>query len=126
MSNVYTNYKAKLSTNALTTVYTVPSETTAIVKSIRVSNEDTENNCNISLFLVDTSSVSYSLEIDRPIEAKRSQELLATGNMTQDTSDGAVAASAPLVAKESEVIKAQAQNGNDLSIIISVLEISNT
>ena len=126
MSNVYTNYKAKLSTNALTTVYTVPSETTAIVKSIRLSNEDTENNCNISLFLVDTSSVSYSLEIDRPIEAKRSQELLATGNMTQDTSDGAVTASAPLVAKESEVIKAQAQNGNDLSIIISVLEISNT
>ena len=126
MANVYTNYNANLSTNALTTVYTVPSETTAIVKSIRVSNEDTENNCNISLFLVDTSSVSYSLEIDRPIEAKRSQELLATGNMTQDTSDGAVTASAPLVAKESEVIKAQAQNGNDLSIIISVLEISNT
>ena len=126
MANVYTNYKAKLSTNALTTVYTVPSETTAIVKSIRVSNEDTENNCNISLFLVDTSSVSYSLEIDRPIEAKRSQELLATGNMTQDTSDGAVAASAPLVVKESEVIKAQAQNGNDLSIIISVLEMSST
>ena len=126
MANVYTNYKDKLSTNALTTVYTVPSETTAIVKSIRVSNEDTENNCNISLFLVDTNSVSYSLEIDRPIEAKRSQELLATGNMTQDTSDGAVTSSAPLVAKESEVIKAQAQNGNDLSIIISVLEISNT
>jgi hypothetical protein len=126
MANVYTNYKAKLSTNALTTIYTVPAETTTIVKSIRVSNEDTENNCNVSLFLVDTSSVSYSLEIDRPIEAKRSQELLATGNMAQDTSDGAVTASAPLVAKESEVIKAQAQNGNDLSIIISVLEISNT
>ena len=126
MANVYTNYKAKLSTNALTTVYTVSSETTAIIKSIRVSNEDTENDCNVSLFLVDTNSVSYSLEIDRPIEAKRSQELLATGNMTQDTSDGAVAASAPFVAKESEVIKAQAQNGNDLSIIISVLEISNT
>jgi hypothetical protein len=126
MANVYTNYKAKLSTNALTTIYTVPAETTTIVKSIRVSNEDTENDCNISLFLVDTNSVSYSLEIDRPIEAKRSQELLATGNMTQDTSDGAVTASAPLVAKESEVIKAQAQNGNDLSIIISVLEISNT
>ena len=126
MANVYTNYKAKLSTNALTTIYTVPAETTTIVKSIRVSNEDTENDCNESLFLVDTNSVSYSLEIDRPIEAKRSQELLATGNMTQDTSDGAVTASAPLVAKESEVIKAQAQNGNDLNTIISVLEISNT
>tara|TARA_R100000544_G_C2196995_1_gene44708 strand:+ start:200 stop:580 length:381 start_codon:yes stop_codon:yes gene_type:complete len=126
MANVYTNYKAKLSTNQLTTLYTVPTATTAIVKSVRVSNEDTENNCNISLYLVDTSSVSFSLEIDRTIEAKRSQELLATGNMVQDTSDSAVAAPAPLIIKESEVIKAQAQNGNDLSVIISVLEISNT
>jgi|TARA_R100001530_G_scaffold36511_1_gene28368 hypothetical protein len=126
MANVYTNYKTKLSTNELTTVYTVPTETTAIVKSIRVSNDDTENNCNISLYLVDSSSVSYSLEVDRTIQAKRSQELLATGNMAQDTSDSTVSAPAPLVAKESEIIKAQAQNGNDLSIIISVLEVSST
>ena len=126
MANVYTNYKAKLSTNALTTVYTVPSETTAIIKSIRVSNDDTENSCHVSLHLVDSSSISYSLEIERVIEAKRSQELLATGNMAQDTSDSTVSAPAPLVAKESEVIKAQAQNGNDLSIIITVLEITNT
>ena len=54
MANVYTNYKAKLSTSALTTVYTVGSETTAIIKSIRVSNEDTENDCKVSLFLVDS------------------------------------------------------------------------
>ena len=64
--------------------------------------------------------------MDRTIQAKRSQELLATGNMAQDTSDSAVSAPAPLVAKESEIIKAQAQNGNDLSIIISVLEMSST
>ena len=126
MANVYTNYKAKLSTNELTTVYTVPAETTAIVKSIRVSNDDVENDCNVSLYLVDSDSVSYSLEMDRTIQAKRSQELLATGNMAQDTSDSAVSAPAPLVAKESEIIKAEAQNGNDLSIIISVLEMSST
>ena len=126
MANVYTSYKAKLSTNELTTVYTVPAETTAIVKSIRVSNDDVENDCNVSLYLVDSNSVSYSLEMDRTIQAKRSQELLATGNMAQDTSDSAVSAPAPLVAKESEIIKAQAQNGNDLSIIISVLEMSST
>ena len=90
------------------------------------SNDDTENSCHVSLHLVDSSSISYSLEIERVIEAKRSQELLATGNMAQDTSDSAVSAPAPLVAKESEVIKAQAQNGNDLSVIITVLEITNT
>ena len=52
-------------------------------------------------------------------------ELLATGNMAQDTSDSAVAAPTPLILKESEIIKAQAQNGGDLSIIISVLQITN-
>ena len=123
MSNIYTNHKAKLSTNALTTIYTVPAEKAAIIKSIRVSNEDVVNDCNISVSLVDTDSISYNLETDRVIQAKRSQEILATGNMAQDTSDSSVAA--PLIVKESEKIQAQAQNGNDLSIIISVLEISN-
>ena len=65
-----------------------------------MSNEDTENDCNISLFLVDTSSVSYSLEIDRKMQAKRPQELLATGNMTQNTADSSISAPAPLVAME--------------------------
>ena len=125
MPNVYTNHKAKLSTNALTTIYTVPSTKTAIIKSMRVANDDVDNDCNISVFLVDSNSVSYTLEKDRIIQAKRSQEILATGNMAQDTADSSVAGPTPLIAKESEIIKAQAQNGNDLSIIISVLEISD-
>jgi hypothetical protein len=125
MPNVYTNHKAKLSTNALTTIYTVPSTKTAIIKSVRVANDDVDNDCNISVFLVDSNSVSYTLEKDRIVQAKRSQEILATGNMAQDTADSSVAGPTPLIAKESEIIKAQAQNGNDLSIIISVLEISD-
>ena len=43
MANVYTNYKAVLSTNELTTLYTVPTTTTAIIKSLRVTNIDEEN-----------------------------------------------------------------------------------
>ena len=125
MPNVYTNHKAKLSTNALTTIYTVPSTKTAIIKSVRVANDDVDNDCNISVFLVDSNSVSYTLEKDRIIQAKRSQELLATGNMAQDTADSSVAGPTPLIAKESEIIKAQAENANDLSIIISVLEMSD-
>ena len=45
--------------------------------------------------------------------------------MEQDTADSSVAGPTPLIAKESEIIKAQAENANDLSIIISVLEISD-
>jgi hypothetical protein len=125
MPNVYTNHKAKLANTNLTTIYTVPATKTAIIKSIRVANEDTSNDCNITVTLVDTGSVIYMLEKDRIIQAKRSQEILATGNMAQDTADSNVAGPTPLIVKESEIIKAQAQNGNDLSIIISVLEISD-
>ena len=125
MPNVYTNHKAKLANTSLTTIYTVPTAKTAIIKSIRVANEDTSNDCNITVTLVDTSDVIYMLEKDRTIQAKRSQELLATGNMAQDSADSSVAGPRPLIAKESEIIKAQAENANDLSIIISVLEISD-
>ena len=125
MPNVYTYHKAKLANTNLTTIYTVPATKTAIIKSIRVANEDTSNDCNITVTLVDTGSVIYMLEKDRTIQAKRSQELLATGNMAQDTADSSVAGPTPLIAKESEIIKAQAENANDLSIIISVLEISD-
>ena len=128
MPNVYTNYKAVLSTNELSTVYTVPAETTSIIKSIRVSNTDTENDCNISLFLVDSSGSSFGIETDRTVKAKRSAELLATGvlNAGFGSVDSSFAPATAIVVKESEIIKAQAQNGNDLNIIISVLEISNT
>ena len=125
MANSFVNKKVDLTTTSATTLYTVPSATTAIIKSIRVANEDTSNDCNITVTLVDTSDVIYMLEKDRTIQAKRSQELLATGNMAQDSADSSVAGPTPLIAKESEIIKAQAENANDLSIIISVLEISD-
>jgi hypothetical protein len=79
MANVYTNYKAVLTTNALTTLYTVPSEKTAIIKSIRVANIDSENDCKISIFLVDSNSVSYNLQTDRTVEKLSTEELLAAG-----------------------------------------------
>ena len=124
MSNVYTNYKTILSNSSLTTLYTVPSETTAIIKSIRVSNVDAQNDCKISIYLVDTSSVSYNLQTDRTVQSLTTEELLAAGSLDQDTADSSIGTPCPLVAKESEVIKVQAENGGDLHVILSVLEIS--
>jgi hypothetical protein len=124
MANVYTNYKAVLSNSALTTLYTVPSETTAIIKSIRVSNIDAQNDCKISIYLVDSSSVSYNLQTDRAVQSLTTEELLAAGSLDQDSADSSVGSPCPLVAKESEVIKVQAENGGDLHVILSVLEIS--
>ena len=108
MANVYTNYKVDLSTNSETTVYTVPSETTAIVRSIRLSNDDPSNACTLTITLTDSDSAVFSLEKDKSIAAKTAEEILK----------------AVLVLKESEILKATAQNANDLHLVLSVLEIS--
>ena len=114
MSNAYTNYKAVLTTNELTTLYTVGSETTAIIKSLRATNIDEENDCKISCFVVDTDSVSYTLETNRNVQKGTSEELFNSYSFS----------TSPVVLKESEVVKMHAQNGGDLHIILSVLEIS--
>ena len=124
MANVYTNYKAVLSSTNLTTLYTVPAQTTAIIKSVRVANVDTSNNCEVSLYLVDTDSTSFTLQLSRDIESKTTQELLAAGNSSQVSADSSTSSLAPLIAKESEIIKIQAENANDLHVVLSVLEIS--
>ena len=124
MANIYTNYKSVLSNSALTTLYTVSSETTSIIKSIRVSNIDAQNDCKISIYLVDSSGVSYNLQTDRTVQSLTTEELLAAGSLDQDSADSSVGSPCPLVAKESEVIKVQAENGGDLHVILSALEIS--
>lgn len=114
MANVYTNYKTVLTTSELTTLYTVGSETTAIIKSLRVTNIDEENDCKIRAFVVDTSSVSYTLEANRNVQKGTSEELFNSYSFS----------TSPVVLKESEVFKVQAENGGDLHVILSVLEIS--
>ena len=114
MANVYTNYKTVLTTSELTTLYTVGSETTAIIKSLRVTNIDEENDCKIRAFIVDTSSVSYTLEANRNVQKGTSEELFNSYSFS----------TSPVVLKESEVLKEQAENGGDLHMILSVLEIS--
>ena len=124
MANAYVNYKAIITTSELTTLYTVGSETTAIIKSLRITNVDEENDCKIRAFVVDTDSVSYTLETNRNVQKGTTEELLAAGNLDQDSADSSIGSPVPLVLKESEVVKVQAQNGGDLHVILSVLEIS--
>ena len=124
MATAYANHKAVLTTSELTTLYTVGSETTAIVKSVRVSNTDEENNCKISVYLVDTDSVSYNIQTNRQVQKGTTEEILAAGNLDQNSADSSIGAPVPLVLKESEVLKVQAENGGDLHVILSVLEIT--
>ena len=49
MSNNFRNSKVDLTTTDNTVLYTVPAESTAIVKSILVSNDDASNACDITV-----------------------------------------------------------------------------
>ena len=120
-TNTYTNAKAVLRGN--TTVYTAPSAGISIIKSIRVSNNDENNDREITLTLTDSDSVVYYLEINRKIQKKSSQEILAAGNMQTDSADSSVSSSTPIILKSSEILKATT-TGSDIHIIVSALEMT--
>ena len=106
MANSFKNKKVDLTTTDLTTLYTVPTATTTVVKSLLVS-EDAGSGSTITITLVDSSGTIFNLFKDKAIASKATTELL-----TQ-----------PLVMEESEVLKVQAADANELHVIASLLEI---
>ena len=120
-TNTYTNAKAVLRGN--TTVYTAPSAGTSIIKSIRVSNTEENTDRDITLTVTDGDSVVYYLEVNRTIQKKSSQELLAAGNMKTDSADSSVSSSTPIILKSSEIFKATT-TGSDILLVASILEMT--
>ena len=106
MANSFKNKKVDLTTTDLTTLYTVPTATTTLVKSLLVT-EDAGSGSTITITLVNSSGAIFNLFKDKAIGSKASTELL-----TQ-----------PLVMEESEVLKVQAADANELHVIASILEI---
>ena len=106
MANSFVNKKVDLTSTSATTLYTVPAYATAVIKSILVS-DDSGNADTITITLTDTDDAVFSLFNVKAISASGTSELL----------------SAPIVAKESEVIKVTAATANRLHVILSALEI---
>ena len=106
MANSFVNKKADLTTTSVTTLYTVPSATTGVIKSILVS-EDSGNADTITVTITDTSDNVFSLFKSKSISANATTELL-TG---------------PLVLEESEVLKVTAATANRLHVVASIIEI---
>ena len=105
MANSFVNKKVDLTSTAATVLYTVPSATTAIIKSILVS-EDSGNADTITVTITDTSDAVFSVFKTKSISANGTTELLT----------------APLVLQESEVLKVTAATANRLHVILSALE----
>ena len=106
MANSFINKKTDLTTTDLTTLYTVPSFKTAVVKSLLVT-EDAGSGTTITITLVNSSSAIFNIYKDKAVGSKETLELL-----TQ-----------PLVMEEGEILKVQAAQGNELHVIASILEI---
>ena len=105
MANSFVNKKVDLTTTSATTLYTVPSSTTAIVKSILVS-DDSGSGDTITVTVTDTSDNVFSLFKTKSISANGTSELL----------------SAPLVLEESEILKVTAATANRLHVVLSALQ----
>ena len=106
MANIYKNEKTSLTTTALTTLYTVPSNSRAIVKSLLVA-EDAGSTAVVKVTLVDAASVIFVVDNDVNLTANQKEQVL----------------SEPLIMKESEILKVQASSGA-VDVIASVLEIN--
>ena len=105
MANSFVNKKVDLTSTSATTLYTVPSATTAIIKSILVS-EDSGNADTITVTITDTASAVFSLFKTKSISANGTTELLT----------------APLVLQQNEVLKVTAATANRLHVILSALQ----
>ena len=107
MANNYKNAKIDLSSTNDTTVYTCPTATQTIVKSILISN-DSGSSDTLNITLTNASSAVFSVFKAKSVASNTTVELL----------------SQPLIIMESEVLKAQATTADRLHIIVSFLEVN--
>ena len=107
MANNYKNAKIDLSSTNDTTVYTCPTATQTIVKSILISN-DSGSADTLNITLTNTSSAVFSVFKAKSVASNTTVALL----------------SQPLIIMESEVLKAQAPPADRLHIIVSFLEVN--
>jgi hypothetical protein len=108
LADLFLNKKVDLTTTDNTSLYTVPANTISVVRSILVSNDDASNACEITITLLNSSDTVFSLFKQKDISAKTTVELLTN----------------TLVLNEDEELKVQAENANDLHVVLSALEIS--
>jgi len=106
MANIYKNEKKSLTSTALTTLYTVPSNSRAIVKSLLVA-EDNGGAAVVKVTLVDAAAAIFVVDNDVNLSANQREQVL----------------NEPLIMEESEILKVQASSGQ-VDVVVSLLEIN--
>jgi len=106
MANIYRNDKVSLTTTDNTTLYTVPSNSRAIVKSILVA-EDNGGAAVVKATLTNAAGTAFVVDNDIDLAANQKEQVF----------------SEPLIMEESEILKINVTSGA-ADIVVSVLEIN--
>jgi len=108
MANIYKNAFFDLNTTNLTTVYTCPSDSRAIIQNIQYTNES--GTTQVQVYVTDNSA-STTYEINHNS---------LSANETYNAALG------PVILEESDILKIQANAANVLSGTLSILEINRS
>ena len=106
MANIYKNAFFDLSTTDVTTVYTCPSDSRAIVQNIQYTNET--GTTQVQVYVTDASA-STTYEINHNS---------LSANETYNAALG------PVILEENDILKIQANATNVISGMVSMLEIN--
>ena len=106
MANIYKNDKVSLTTTDVTTLYTVPSNSRAIVKSLLVV-EDAAGSAVVKVTLTNAAGTAFVIDNDVSLTSGQKEQVL----------------SEPLIMEESEILKVNATSGA-ADVIASILEIN--
>jgi len=110
MANIYKNAKLDLTTTAATSLYTVPSNSRAIVKSLLVCDDSgSGSTLTVDLFNGDPASADkFTLFQSKTLTASETLQFLTE----------------PLIMEENEVLQVTAADANRLLVVSSILEIN--
>jgi len=108
MANTYKNAFADLTTTNVTTVYTTPASTTAIIQAINLANISASD-VNVTVLIYDSSSATDYTLIN---------EVTVSGDSTLQAVDR------PLVLETGDILKLQASVADRIEAIISILQVT--
>jgi len=107
MANIYKNAQFDLTTTAATDIYTVPSNSRAIVQNIHMANVGA-GNVVVHAHIYDNSATTQYTFAKHTIAASNSQGI----------ADGSV------VLEENDILRVQADSANDIEGTCAILEIN--
>ena len=119
MANSYINSGVDLTTASPTTVYTCPSDTTAIIKSLHLCN-DSGSDATVDIQWTDSSNGDAVImwSSDLTVSSNKQIEALASGTAEID-------GQSTLILEESDVLTITANASNRVHVTAAVLQVDN-